>query len=98
MNITKRLQNAMREGNLSVSDLSRWLGRSYATVRGWTRGTDMSGTEGDQAVVLDRLKLIERRIKTGAGLPVPQFKNGGRMRAPTMRLAYLNQLMARKKL
>ena len=97
MNITKRLQNVMRDGNLSISDLARWLGRSFSTVRGWTRGHGMSGTEGDRALVLERLKLIERRIRERAGLPVPHFPPG-KTGAPSLRIAYLNKLMARKKL
>lgn len=95
--LDKRLQNAMRDGNLSIADLSRWLGRSFATVRGWTRGTMMHGAPDDEAIVLERLKLIERRIRLKKGLPVPQFVDG-KMRAPTQRIAYLNKLMARKKL
>lgn len=97
MNITKRLQNVMRDGNLTISDLARWFGRPFATVRGWVRGRDMNGAEGDRALVMERLKLIERRIRERAGLPVPQFPPG-KMGAPSLRIAYLNKLMARKKL
>lgn len=97
MNITKRLQRVMLEGNLSISDLARWFGRPFATVRGWTRGRDMNGPEGNRVLVLERLKLIERRIRLRAGLPVPQFPPG-KMGAPSLRIAYLNKLMAKKRL
>lgn len=98
MNISKRLNNVMAGGNLTIKDLSRWFNRPFATVRGWVRGRDMRAAPQDAEVILERLKLIERRIRKGAGLPVPPFTTNGTMRADSQRIAYLNKLMARKKL
>lgn len=98
MNISKRLQRVMSEGNLTISDLARWFNRPFATVRGWTRGHGMNGPVGDQARVIECLRAIERRIKLRAGLPVPQFPARGKPGEPNPRMIYLNKLMARKKL
>jgi len=98
MNITKRLNKVMVEGNLTIIDLARWFNRPFATVRGWIRGRDMRASPQDAGLVIERLKVIERRIRKRAGLPVPQFEPNGKMRADSMRIAYLNKLMARKKL
>ena len=98
MNITKRLNNVMREGNLTLSDMARWLDRPFATIRGWKRGRGMNGGTQDQEVIIERLKLIEKRIRLRRGLPVPQFEQQGKIRVPTLRIIYLNKLMARKKM
>ncbi len=96
--LSARLNAAMREGNLNTSDLARWFNRPIPTVRGWVRGRYTRMTEYELGIVLDRLKLIERRIRLRAGLPVPQFTAHHRLRRDTQRIAYLNKLMARKKL
>lgn len=98
MNISKRLNKVMLEGNLNIIDLARWFNRPFATVRGWVRGREMRASPQDGGLVIERLKLIERRIRKRAGLPVPQFTTNGKMRADSQRIAYLNRLMARKKL
>ena len=63
MNISKRINAVMSEGNLTLSDMARWLGRPFATVRGWKRGRSMNGGTQDQEIILERLKLIEKRIR-----------------------------------
>lgn len=98
MNITKRLNRVMTEGNLYIIDLARWFNKPFATVRGWVQGRDMRLPALDEALVIERLKLIERRVRKRAGLPVPEFAGDDKMRAPSKRIAYLNKLMARKKL
>ena len=98
ISLTKRLRKVMEEGNLTIADLSRWLDRPSPTVRSWTRGTTTRGAAGDIETVLTRLKLIEKRIRLRKGLPVPRFRSEGRMSAPRLRIAYLNKLMARKRI
>lgn len=91
MRLTERLKRVMADGNLRVADLARWFNRAYPTVRSWTRGHEMNGPEQDNLLVIERLKLIEKRIRRNRGLPVPRLD-------ATARIAYLNRLMARKRL
>lgn len=98
MNLSKRLNAAMLGGNLTVMDLSRWLDRSYPTVSGWVKGRTPRGADGDMAAVIDKLKVIEKRIRLKKGLPVPHFPNSKAVRRDTARIMYLTRLMARKKM
>lgn len=105
MNISKRLNKVMVEGNLTMIDLARWFNKPFATVRGWVRtqpgrktGRDMRLPPQEQERVIEILKLIEKRIRRNAGLPVPQFTPNSKMRADSQRIAYLNKLMAKARM
>lgn len=85
LDLKPRLQRVMQDGNLSVADLARWLGRSDPTVRGWVNGIRMAGTSMEQAWISAALNQLERRIKRKQGLPVPRMSQ-------RQRKAYLEEL------
>jgi hypothetical protein len=68
-----RLRRAMRDGNLTVADLARWLDRPHATVRCWTRGTVPSGAPLDVEHAHEMLGLLERMIDRRLGFPLPRL-------------------------
>src|SRR5882672_5087096 len=85
--VQSRLDAAMRDGNLRVSDLARWFDRPHATVRQWANGdADIGGTAMDRAYILGMLAGIERAIKIKKGFPVPANMS------PSDRIAYLKDL------
>jgi hypothetical protein len=75
----------MRDGNLTVADLSRLLERPYPTVRGWVQGVAIGGAQLDAAFVLAKLEKLERRIKSRDQLPVPRLH-------PSKRIQYVDRL------
>ena len=71
MKFSVRLQRILRDGNLTVADLARWLRRPYATVNGWTKGGELGGAPGDRQQVLAGLVRLEKLINKGRYLPIP---------------------------
>jgi hypothetical protein len=76
----KRLQRAMRGGNLTVADLARWLDRPHATVRCWTLGTEPSGAPLDVEHAHQMLALLERMIARKIVFPLPRMSTVERAR------------------
>lgn len=86
MQIQNRLLWCMRHGNLTVADLSRWLGRPDPTVRGWVKnGGGVGGPEQDVAELERALARLETAIKSQQGFPVPRM-------SPLNRITYLESL------
>ncbi len=84
-NVQARLKRAMREGSLTVADLSTWFGRDYHTVRTWvTKGRTPWGPNGDEARRL--LALLEAAISKKRSFPVPINLS------PVMRRTYMRWL------
>lgn len=81
----KRLATILVQGNLTVADLARWVGKPHPTVRGWTRGGNLGLPPLDAAYVTARLELLERMLRRKKGLPVPRM-------SARDRIAYLNTL------
>jgi len=82
MNLKARLDAIMRDGNLTVADLSRWFQRPHPTVRGWTKGGAVGGPPQDRAAIEVGLIKLEEMLKKRRGLPVPQM-------SPAKRIEYL---------
>ena len=82
ISIADRLQRAMREGNLTVADLARWLDRPHPTVRGWVNGTKVGAAALDHAFIIAKLGVLERLIRKKRELPMPRL-------SPQQRIAYL---------
>lgn len=70
MNNKQRFHRIMRDGNLTVADLARWLKRPYATVNGWVKGGNIGGPVGDRNFILTELARLERIVEKGKQLPV----------------------------
>jgi hypothetical protein len=66
---SSRLRHVMREGRLTVSDLSRWFGRPYGTVRSWLEGRNPWGPAGEDAH--KDLDTLEHAVRNKKGFPVP---------------------------
>jgi len=65
-----RLNRAMRQTDMTCSDLARWFDRPRATVNTWLLGRIPWGPQAKLAV--KRLELLERSIKSrGEYWPVP---------------------------
>ncbi|MDE2022457.1 MAG: hypothetical protein KGI71_06115 [Patescibacteria group bacterium] len=70
----QRLQACQRGGNLTVSDLARWFGRSAATARSWVKdGRQPSGGLIDVTHAHELLGLLEMLIRKKKGFPVPRL-------------------------
>lgn len=78
IDIQSRLTKVLRDGNLTVADLSLWFGRPYHTVRGWTQGHRVGGAQLDAAFVVAELGQLEKRIKRRQGFPVPRMSKQDR--------------------
>jgi hypothetical protein len=74
--IRERLEKVMSEGNLTPSDLQRWFDRPMSTVHDWLKGAKVGGPPGDVAEVLWLLGVLEQKVKTKDGFPLPG--RGGR--------------------
>lgn len=81
-----RLKAVLRNGNMSVSDLARWLGAPRLTVRGWVYdGFNPRGGPLDVADIHARLNALENQIRKNKGFPIPRL-------SPRDRIAYLENL------
>ena len=71
----QRLVHCLEAGNLTMSDLARWLDRSPATVRSWIeKKTEMpAGPFGDRQRLLSLLAKLEGQIRDRRGFPVPRL-------------------------
>jgi hypothetical protein len=79
MTTQARLRSILERGNLTVSDLARWLDRPWATVNSWVNeGREPTGTVMDLAYLKAELKHLEHRIKMGEGFPVPSLSQSER--------------------
>ena len=81
-----RLRRLLRDGNLTVADLARWLERPHPTVRGWALGGNLGGAPMDVKRVLARVKLLESLLARRRRLPVPQL-------SARQRIAYIKNMM-----
>jgi hypothetical protein len=65
----QRIAAVLRDGGLTVMDLSRWFERAYPTVRTWQEGREPWGPHGEESRAL--LTVLEKLIAAGKVLPVP---------------------------
>ncbi|SRR5258708_6381641 len=69
---TRRLKNAMRDGDLTVADLARLFDRERRTVSSWVQDERMpTGARADKAH--DKLSELETQIRKQLGFPVPYY-------------------------
>src|SRR5258708_22323768 len=69
---TRRLKNAMRDGDLTVADLARLFDRERRTVSSWVHDRRMpTGARAEEAH--DRLSELEMQIRKQFGFPVPFY-------------------------
>ena len=87
MNNKRRFEKILRDGNLTVADLARWLKKPYATVNGWVKGGNIGGPIGDREFISHELNRIESMLKKRKQLPIV-----GMSRA--QRASYLEKLAA----
>jgi hypothetical protein len=81
MTIQRRLQTAMKRGNLRVADLARWFERPHPTVRGWAYlGIRPGGGPHDVEQVNVLLVQLETLIKKRKGFPLPRLSPRERKR------------------
>lgn len=60
----QRLRRCVEHGNLTVSDLARWFGRPYATVRDWlVNGREPIGGPVTVRNAWDRLGTLETEVR-----------------------------------
>ena len=83
----ERLQRAMLDGNMTPSDLARFLRRPRPTVQGWIAGSELGGGANDRIAVMLRLTQLEKLISEGKQLPIPAGMS------PPKRKAYLLELL-----
>lgn len=70
---SRRLVRCMRQGRMTVADLSHWFSRPYPTVRTWVYDRRQpEGPAGDEAERL--LRRLERRVRDGLVIPVTLSK------------------------
>jgi hypothetical protein len=72
--LSDRLGAVRTRGNLTISDLQRWFGRTYATVRNWTLGHgEPASWEGrnQQGRVYRRLEELETLVDSSVEFPIP---------------------------
>jgi hypothetical protein len=65
----RRIAAVLRDGGLTVMDLSRWFDRAYPTVRTWQQGREPWGPHGEESRLL--LTVLEKAIAQERGFPVP---------------------------
>lgn len=65
----KRLEDCMRRGDMTISDLARWFDRPRATINTWVTGRTPYGPSSRLAE--ERLWLLEYCIRNKRGFPVP---------------------------
>lgn len=67
-----RLRAALVNGNLRVSDLARWFGVPYPTMRSWVKnGCKPRMAPQDADALLSALDKLEKRIAAKQGFPIP---------------------------
>lgn len=72
--LQKQLRWILREGNLTIADLARWLDRPHGTVSGWLRGGNLRLPPLDTCrVVRDLDALVLKITQKGTGFPVPEM-------------------------
>lgn len=67
----RRLDDVLRRGNLTVTELARWLERPDSTVRTWMVTGRLRGPPGDVLRTMNSLRSLERKIDAGRWFPVP---------------------------
>jgi hypothetical protein len=83
-----RLKQAMKQGDLTKSDLALWFDKPFATVRYWIENN--RGPRGPSARVLHRyLTILEKAVDTDDRFPIPPLL------APKYRVEYLKDLIRR---
>jgi hypothetical protein len=65
----QRIAAVLRDGGLTIMDLSRWFERAYPTVRTWQEGREPWGPHGEESRAL--LVTLEKLIAAGKVFPVP---------------------------
>jgi len=77
--LQRRLQAVLKDGNLTIADLARWLDKPDPTVRGWiNRGLKPCCPARDLEEILDALERLEWKIRKKDGFPVPRMSWGKR--------------------
>ena len=85
----KRLQDCQRAGNLTVSDLARWLDRPRPTVRTWIEdGIEPGRSPADVEHAQALLGLLEMLIAKKRGFPVPRL-------SPQKRIEHLQHIRSK---
>ena len=68
-----RLQAVQERGNLNLSDLHRWFGRPYHTVRAWAFGYTEPAGWANYTQVFKRLEALEQAVKDRSQFPIPDL-------------------------
>lgn len=69
ISLQRRLDAVAKKGSLGTADLALWLDLSYQTVRSYRRG--VIPQEARYRQIDERLKGLERALRTDSRLPVP---------------------------
>jgi hypothetical protein len=80
----ERIAAVLRDGGMTIMDLSRWFERAYPTVRTWQNGREPWGPHGEESRAL--LATLESLIAAGEVFPVPVKLS------PRQRRAYIERV------
>jgi hypothetical protein len=80
----ERIAAVLRDGGMTIMDLSRWFERAYPTVRTWQKGREPWGPHGEESRAL--LVTLEQLIEAGKVFPVPVKLS------PRQRRAYIERV------
>lgn len=84
-----RLRSCRSRGNLTTSDLARWLKRPRATVHTWVEhGAEPSGPDGDRLDLFQRVTALEKAVAVHPAFPLRQL-------SPSERIARIEALRPR---
>jgi hypothetical protein len=84
---SERLQLVLKNGNLTVADLSRFFNRPHPTVNGWVkRGLNPGGGPSDVENAYEMLERLESYMQRSKKLPVPLNMH------PSRRIRYIKKL------
>lgn len=70
MNINERLNDVAARAGFTITDMATWCGFDKETMRMWMRENVQPHPLREEHL-LDRIKLAEKVIHSGEGLPVP---------------------------
>jgi hypothetical protein len=70
MTLQGRLNSVAKRGALSTADLAVWFTMPYQTVRSYREGRRCP-TLARRLAIEQRLRLLERALKTDCQLPIP---------------------------
>lgn len=72
MTFHSELTKAMRDGNMTVADVSRWFGVPYQTARGWALGAEPRGGLLAVKALHVALARLGRLVQGKKGFPLPR--------------------------